>query len=201
VIRSPLTIAAALTAVAIVGTVSTSADPGSLEEWLTRLDETAQLYATQARSFTCDETIQWDRKGETGRRKFGYVVVLDENGNFDDYRTRLKNRKALASLKRVKPEDYQVPSYLRSAYLWSFIFRRDRWPYHRYEIVGQESLKDRPAVILRFEPIPPYSPSVNNWFGSSGCSNSSFLLLRNVPLSESRSRTNNFPSLSNISVC
>jgi hypothetical protein len=137
----------------------------ALEELLIRLDQTARLYAEQARSFTCAETIRWDKKGETDRRKFGYVVTLDEDGNFDDYRTRLQTRTKASNPPRIEPEDHGVPAYLRSAYLWVFLFRRDRWPFHHYEIVEEKKLFDRPAVVLRFEPIPPHRETINNWYG------------------------------------
>jgi len=44
----------------------------------------------------------------------------------------------------------------RSAYLWIFIFKRERWPLHRYEIVGAVEPFGRSAVVSRFEPLPPY---------------------------------------------
>lgn len=147
-----------------------AADPGSpdaLGELLTRLDRTAQLYSERARGFTCEETIRWDKKGKTGRRKFGYVVALDDSDNFDDYRTRLRSRKRDSPPSRVRPEDLGVPAYLRSAYLWVFLFKRDRWPFHHYQIIEETRLFDRPAVVIRFEPIPPYRETVNNWYGSA----------------------------------
>ena len=147
---------------------------------LNRLDRTAQLYGERARSFTCEETIRWDKKGETGRRKFGYVVVLDENENFDDYRTHLRRGKALAAPSRVKPEDFSVPAYLRSAYLWVFIFRRDRWPFHHYEIAGEEKLFGRSAVVIRFEPVPPHKEIINYWYGSAWVDRETAQLLKVV---------------------
>ena len=145
------------------------AQPGTevdLDALLVRLDGTASAYAERSRSFSCQELIRWEKKDTSGRKKFGYVVVQGEDGVFDDYRTRLKQRKATIP-SRVRPEKFGVPSYLRSAYLWVFIFKRDRWPLHRYEIVGEEELFGRSAVVLRFEPLPPYREGLNNWFGSA----------------------------------
>ncbi len=161
--------------------VAVAADTNSnpdLRELLTRLDRTARLYAERARSFTCEETIRWDKKGETGQRKFGYVVSLDENENFDDYRTQSRRRKDSAVASRVRPEDYDVPAYLRSAYLWVFIFKRDRWPSHRYEIIGEDKLFGRPAIVIRFESIPPHRKTRNNWYGTAWVDRETALLLK-----------------------
>ncbi len=136
-----------------------------LDSWLERLDRTAALYAEEARSFTCRETIRWTKKEESGRRRYGYVVSLDDDGRLVDYRTRLKTGKK--GPRRAEPGDDGVPAYLRSAYLWTLIFKRDRHPYHRYEIVGEENVFGREAVAIRFKPIPPFRPAINNWFGTA----------------------------------
>lgn len=150
----------------------------NIGELLIRLDRVAEQYAERARSFTCEEHIRWDKGGETDRRKFGYVVVLDNEGNFDDYRTRLRSRERSDPAKRVEPADFGVPVYLRSAHLWLFIFRRDRWRFHHYDIVAEDELFDRPAVVIRFEPIPPYREKVNNWYGTAWVDEETAQLLR-----------------------
>jgi hypothetical protein len=154
----------------VVGAGMAVADAPSIEDldgWLERLDHTAALYRERALGFTCEETIRWEKRGDSGRQKFGYVVVYDDESGFDDYRTRLKRSKRNAPPRRVEPEDYRVPAYLRSVYLWIFVFREERRPFHRYEIVGEDELYDRPAVLIRFEPLPPFRPRVNGWFGTA----------------------------------
>jgi len=123
-------------------------ESGDLGLWLKRLDRTAELYRDRALGFSCVEMIRWDQKGKTGRRKFGYVVAFDEENRFEDYRTPVRRRSRASGTKRVEPAEYGVPAYLRSAYLWVFIFKRDRWAHHHYEIVGEEKLFDRTAVYV-----------------------------------------------------
>jgi len=149
-----------------------------LEQLLLRLDATATRYAQAARSFTCDETIQWEGRHRVGRQRFGYVVVLGQDGRFEDYRTRARGRRAAASAKRVEPSDFGVPAYLRSAYLWPFVFKRERWPRHRFTIVDHGEVLERAATQIRFEPIPPFEAGVNDWFGTAWIDDETALPLR-----------------------
>jgi hypothetical protein len=71
-----------------------------------------------------------------------------------------------------------VPAYLRSAYLWVFVFRRERWPHHHYEVLGQEELYGRAATVIRFTPTPPYRTGVNEWFGAAWVDDETAQLLR-----------------------
>jgi hypothetical protein len=165
----------------ILATSATAArnapETATLESLLERLAGTAGLYRERALSFACEETIRGDKKGETGRQRFGYVVVFDDDKGFDDYRTRLK-RNPKSPPRRVEPEDYRVPAYLRSAYLWIFVFRRERQRFHEYEIVGEEELFGRPALMIRFEPVPPYRERVNDWHGTAWIDPESAQLLK-----------------------
>lgn len=150
-----------------------------LELLLTRLDRSAAQYSASALTFSCTETIRWEGRGiQDGRRRFNYVVTLDDQGVFADYRILARKHRRPGAPKRVEPRDYGVPTYLRSAYLWSFIFKRERWPRHRYEIVGEEEVYDRAATVIRFEPIPPYRVDVNNWFGTAWVDRDSAQLLK-----------------------
>ena len=166
----------AVSASSAVGSQAT----GELEEMLTRIDRTATDYSRAALSFSCQESIRWIGKEGSGRRDFNYVVAIDENGVFEDYRTLDRKREANALPARVEPRDHGVPSYLRSAYLWVFIFKRDRWPHHHYEIMGKKKLYGRPATLIRFEPKPPYRVDVNNWFGTAWVDRETAQLLKVV---------------------
>jgi hypothetical protein len=145
---------------------------------LERLADTAELYRSRALGFTCEETIRWDRRGETGWRRFGYVVVYDEATGFADYRTRLRSGTRKTVPKQVEPADFGVPAYLRSVYLWPFVFRRSRQAFHTYAWIGSEEVLGRRADLVRFEPIAPYRAGVNEWFGTAWIDSETAQLLK-----------------------
>jgi len=170
-----------LTLSAIAGAdTKTVAGGDDLDSWLERLDRTAELYRDRALSFTCVESIRWDQKGKTGRHKFGYVVTFDEEHRFEDYRTRVRRPRRASAPPRVEPADYGVPAYLRSAYLWIFIFREERHRFHRYAILGEGWLNGRPVVVLSFKPLPPFRPQINEWFGTAWVDRETAQLLKVV---------------------
>jgi hypothetical protein len=134
----------------------------SLDALLPRLARVAELFRDSALKFACEETITWSGKEQVGgRQKFGYVFVYSDTEGYKDYRTWLRGGKK----REVNPDQYHVPAYLRSAFVWVFVFKSPRQALHRYEIVGEETVLDRPAVKIRFEPILPYRYKINDWFG------------------------------------
>ncbi len=139
-------------------------DESGLDILLPRLARASELFRDSTLKFTCDETITWSgQEIDGGRQKFGYVYVYDEDKGFEDYRTWLRG--GGKHPRDVSPSEVGVPAYLRSAFLWVFVFRDSRQDLHRYEIEGEETVLGRPAVKIRFEPIPPYRYKINDWFG------------------------------------
>src|SRR5678816_1572077 len=67
--------------------------------------------------------------------------------------------------REVHPEDYRVPAFLESAYLWAFTFRADRQPLFQFERLGDESVDGRAAVVIQFVPRAPIRKKLNDWAG------------------------------------
>lgn len=150
-----------------------------LDDLLARLARSAQRYRELALKFTCEEKIRWSGlHGEGGQEKFGYVFVREEGEGFTDYRTRLRRLNTNKPPRRVDPESYNVPRHLWSPYLWIFTFRRERQALHEYRLLGRDTVEGVPAVKIGFEPIPPYKPDVNDWFGTAWVEPHSAQLLR-----------------------
>ncbi len=143
-------------------------DETDLSALLDRLGRTAVHHRETARKFACVETITWSGHNvRAGRYRFGYVYVYTEADGYIDFRTFVRARKSSGVVREVLPTEFGVPRYLKSAYTWVFAFLDSRRPYHRYEIVGRETVLGSEAVVLRFEPIPPYEFKVNDWFGTA----------------------------------
>jgi hypothetical protein len=144
-------------------------EPGTIEAWLERLDEVAALYRDPALSFSCRETIAWTQTpGKPGRAKFDYLYAFDDrSGSLEDHRTLPREANEGGLPEDVSPEQLGVPRYLRSGMLWPLIFQRSRWPQHHYALLGEDVMLGRPAVRIHFDPIPPYQPDVNEWFGTA----------------------------------
>ena len=143
-----------------------AAEAPRLEPLLNRLARSAMLFRDTALHFACRETITWSGVGmKPGTEGFEYVFVHDDAEGFRDYRTPVFHGKRHSAPREVKPEEYGVPTHLRSAYLWIFAFRESRQALHRYRILGMEEVLGVSAVKIEFEPLPPYRPGVNDWFG------------------------------------
>jgi hypothetical protein len=125
--------------VMLAGTV---ADASDLERTLTRLARVAELYRDTALGFACQETIAYSGRA-TGRIQFAYLFIRDENGRLRDFRTWKMGTTAKERGREVHPEDYRVPAFLESAYLWAFTFRADRQPLFQFERLGDESVDGR----------------------------------------------------------
>lgn len=131
---------------------------------LTRLARVAELYRDTALGFACLETIEYRGK-RTGRIKFSYLFIHDEDGRFRDYRTWRAGTTANARGTEVNPTDYHVPRFLESAYLWAFVFRSDRQALHAFHDLGDGVALDRPATKLGFQPKGTVQKGLNDWVG------------------------------------
>ena len=133
-----------------------------LEDLLERLARVSELYRDTALRFSCEETITNSGLGG-GTSRFEYIYVYDARAGFRDYRTqRVRGRPRRVNLGKTR-----IPRLLRQAYSWAFVFGAARQKLHRYRILGGDTALDRPALKLRFEPIPPYREELNSWFGTA----------------------------------
>jgi hypothetical protein len=159
---------------ALAVSTQTGAEEPSVQALLQRLTQVADAYRENALKFSCEETIKWSGRGSgnslartAGRERFGYVFIHDQDEGYTDYRTRLKRGSGKKVPRRVTPEEFNVPRYLGSAYLWIFTFKGDRWPHYEYDLVGEETVLDRLAFKLVFKPVLPIEAGVNDWYGTA----------------------------------
>ena len=145
------------------------------------MSRAADLYRDSALRFTCEETITWNLRGPggtSGREKFDYIFVHHEEDGLQDYRSFPGSGGPDRVPRRLSPSEYGIPRFLRSAYLWMFIFRESRWRFHRYQILGEDSALGRPAVKVGFEPIPPQRLGLNDWYGTAWVDRETAQILR-----------------------
>ena len=131
---------------------------------LSRLARVAELYRDTALSFACEETIEYRGK-DSGRIQFSYIFIHDENKKFRDYRTWRTGTTAATKGEEVDPANYRVPRFLQSAYLWAFVFRKDRQPHHSFFNLGKGEALGRPAVKIGFQPKDKLMKGWNDWTG------------------------------------
>ena len=138
-----------------------------LQTILQRMARTASLFRDTALEFACREKISWRGFGEPGQAAFEYVFVYDDEKGFQDYRTIPFLGKRRKAPKEISPDDQGVPWYLRSAYLWVFVFRDSRQFLHHYRLAGEEEILGVQAVKIEFEPILPIQTKLNDWYGTA----------------------------------
>ena len=157
-----LTAASSLAIAAI--SIALQAPPPETAASLTRLARVAELYRDTALNFACLETIEY-RGQSSGRMQFSYIFIHDDDKKFRDYRTWRTGTTASAKGEEVDPANYHVPQFLQSAYLWAFVFRKDRQPHHSYFNLGTGEALGRPAVKIGFQPKGTIVKGRNNWAG------------------------------------
>ncbi len=175
-VAGTISIALLLVGGASVAAESRSAEP-ELAELLSHLNDLADLFRDNALRFACEETITYAR---TGSRKkvfrLDYIYVY-ENERMADYRTRRGGSRKKASVP-VEPSLYGLPYFLERAYSWVFIFERAKRDIYRYEILGDDKAQESEAVVLRFEPVPPYQKDLNDWFGTAWIDRKTYQILK-----------------------
>jgi len=140
---------------------------------LPRLGRVAQLYRDTALKFTCKEEIT--DTGLGGHKfEFEYIYVYDKSAGFQDHRTHLVG----GQLDRIDPEKAGARHFLQRAYSWAFVFSEAEQKLHRYELAGNDTALDRPAVKVVFTPIPPYRAGINEWFGTAWIDAETYQILR-----------------------
>jgi len=156
-------------------------DLPSLDRLLAGMQRVAGLYLDEALSFTCNETIHFAGHGEPVLLRFRYVYRYSESDRrLYDYRVPRADPRAreIADPAHAELRDYGLPEFMLRAYSWAFLFLDAVQAQYRYEIEGRDEVLGRPAIRLRFEPIPPYTPDVNDWRGRAFIDKETFQLLR-----------------------
>lgn len=148
-----------------------------LDTTLARLARVAELYRDTALGFACEETIV--TSGRTTRRaQFAYVFIKGDDGRLRDFRTWRTGTTAKRRGEEVDPRDHKIPRYLASAYLWAFVFRSDRQPLHRFQLLGEDMALDRRALKIQFVPAPPVTAGLNDWAGFAWVDSKTSQILR-----------------------
>jgi hypothetical protein len=176
-----------LASAAMLPTVAADGEPDApqpddpLARVLDHLGNLAEFYRDSALEFTCDETIShFTNRGRQDHRFF-YIYVYDDERGLQDYRLTPKDARKFRKRRgadgrssrksaRVEPvtlDRYGLPSYLLRAYSWIFVFQSSTRERYRYRITGESEFLGRPAVGIEFEPVPPFSPDINDYSGTA----------------------------------
>jgi hypothetical protein len=142
----------------------------ALDEILARLARVSTLYADNALRFTCNETINFSGPGVPLIHKFKYIYRYSgEEQKLVDYRVLRGHKGEMSEEKqeRIALENYHLPEYLLRAYSWVFLFDAKVQSLHHYAIEGRDEIFGRPAIRLRFEPVPPVREGYNEWHGTA----------------------------------
>ena len=146
----------------------------SLQQILLGLDRTSYLYLDSALRFACKETVlEWNR-GSRSLHKFEYLFVYDKSRGFQDYRMVVSK----GQRQPANPIGLGVRLFLERPYMWVLVFNRTRQDKYRYQLLGTEKIGGVPTVQVRFEPIPPYKESINDWFGTAWIDPSTYQIVR-----------------------
>jgi hypothetical protein len=162
-------------AVVVESPLTPADDTPTLDELLPRLSRFALLYWDTALRFACKERINWERIEGSGKETFAYVFTHDEEKGFQDFRMHTGWAANRRNPRKLHPT---APAHLSSAFLWVFVFRDSRQPFHRYTVTGEERMHGRDAVRIEFEPVPPIQNDVNDWYGTAWVDRETSQLLR-----------------------
>lgn len=165
-----------LVALATLSQVAAQSD-SELEQLLDGLAAVAVMYQDNALGFTCDEIIH--HHSDEGRKdyKFTYIYINGDEG-LVDYRVKYGSAGKKKAPTPIDLSTYRLPAALFRAYSWIFVFREDRRDRYRFELIGEETMHARPALKLRFAPIPPFQHAVNEFFGTAWIDTETLQLLR-----------------------
>lgn len=144
-----------------------AAPPLELDTVLARLAEAANLYRDEALQFTCRETIVYTSKRQKVSQNFEYIYVFDPRQGLLDYRIDPRDRKREI-----------VHGGLERPYSWIFVFEESKRGLYEYVLAGTDRALGRPAVKVRFDPVPPFALGINDFEGVAWVDVESWQLLR-----------------------
>ena len=146
----------------------------SLKQVLAGLDRTSYLYLDTALRFSCTETVvEWEI-GKPRIHRFEYLFVYDQSRGFQDYRMVVSK----GERQPANPTALGVRLFLERPYMWVLVFNRTRQNKYVYQLLGAEKVDGISTIRLRFEPIPPFKESINDWYGTAWVDPSTFQIVR-----------------------
>ncbi len=98
-------------------------------------------------------------------------------GHLQDYRT-VRGPQEDGSAQRVELGDVGLPAYLERAYSWVFVFQPGLREHFDFALEGRDKIDGQAALVVRFDPRPPYRPGLNDWFGRAWIDADRYQLLR-----------------------
>jgi hypothetical protein len=196
-----------LVAALLLAATASLAAPGDgveLDDVLSRLDRVAMLYRSNALRFACEETIVhleyiYVHTEERGLEDYRVPLEVAEKSRRaaekQEKKKKKRNQKGKKKEKKKQSEktdeepldlsaqaadlsEYGLPTYLRRAFSWIFLFEKSHQSYYRYELGETDTVLERPAIQVRFEPLQPFYRGVNDWFGTAWVDAETFQILR-----------------------
>jgi len=150
------------------------AEAMGLPELLMGMDRASRLYLDTALRFTCDETITAPSQDAHLVGHYQYIFVHKPDGSLQNYR--MSTGKGMRP--EVDPGKLGFQHFLERAYFWVLIFNASRQKQFRYEALGGSEALGVRALMIRFEPIPPYREAINDWFGTAWVDPETFQILK-----------------------
>lgn len=138
------------------------------------LDRTSYLYLDTALRFACTEKVVEWAPGSRSTHKFEYLFVYDKSRGFQDYRMVVRK----GQREPANPIGMGVRLFVERPYMWVLVFNRTRQEKYRYRILGTERTEGVSTIKVRFEPVPPYKESINDWDGTAWIDPSTFQIVR-----------------------
>jgi hypothetical protein len=154
--------------VAGAGASGPAAHQEALDRVLAGLDRIAGLYRDEALRFSCEEKIIHSRPSSPSRFfKFEYVYEFSGRSGLLDFR--VDSRTPHHAGKAPPParlSEHDLPYFVTRGYSFIFLFDRAHQSRHLYALGAATTVMGRPALAVRFEPVPPVESDVNDWFGT-----------------------------------
>ena len=153
----------------------------------------ADLYVRQAVEFSCVEVIRWSTYDSDGRivarqgqHRSNYLFRRSGGDDIEELRAPKRAR----SLDRIQGhvERSRVPLYVERAYFWIVLFHAGHRNRYAYSIEEEAVHAGRPAVRIRFEPVPPIEEGINEWYGTAVVDLETYQLLAAEGITESSHR-------------
>jgi len=180
------------TALPGLSAAASASEPPDLDAILEHLARVAGLYVDEALRFTCDENILSTRYDFNHRplarqeHDFAYVYVFEETAatarnrlaGLRDFRTELSEAGVTGETTEVDLADLGLALFLRRAYSWAFIFRKETASRYEFRLAGEDRVLERDAVVVAFEAQPPFRVGANDWLGKAWVDAESYQLLR-----------------------
>ena len=200
-VTRPMKLTSTTPAATGVGSETSDRRSPEVRELLLYLGRVAEIYRDTALSFVANETVteilhtypggpggvRFHSAGRRQRRvlKFDYVYGRPEaegtgtvlEGGFVDYRRpRGSDQEDMTPLEVI--ERYGLVYLVAQAHSWAHVFLESNQPQYEYEITDRETVLGRPALVVRFWPVPPFGEGMSYWYGTAWFDSESYQFLR-----------------------